>query len=212
MTIWTAEQLSVVRARYSGEPTAHIAAELGRTPGQVYQKAAALGLKKSEAYLTGADSGRLRGEAGASFRFPKGFTPWNKGIAFNPGGRSAEARFKPGSVPHHTKPLGTYRVTRDGTLQQKISAMKGPASKRWRGVHELVWIAANGPVPNGRIVVFKPGLSTVELSEITTDRVECITRAQLMDRNTVHNLPKEVAELCQLRGALNRQINKRSPA
>jgi hypothetical protein len=31
--------------------------------------------------------------------FPKGNTPWNKGKRYNPGGKSAETRFKKGHVP-----------------------------------------------------------------------------------------------------------------
>lgn len=31
-----------------------------------------------------------------------------------------------------------------------------------------------------------------------------------MRRNTVHNLPPELAKVVQLRGAINRQINKRA--
>ena len=38
-----------------------------------------------------------------------------------------------------------------------------------------------------------------------------MTRAELMKRNSYHNrYPKEVARLVQLRGAVTRQINKRS--
>lgn len=213
MTRWTDDQLAAVRARYTDEPTARIATDLGRTASQVYQKAAALGLKKSPEYLAGTCACRLAGDvAGKPFRFQKGFTPWNKGIAFESGGRSHEARFKPGNVPHHTLPIGSYRTTKDGTLQRKISDAKGGSYKRWRGVHELVWTEANGPVPRGHIVVFKQAQRTTEPADITLDRVECISFAENMRRNTVHNLPKEVAELCQLRGALNRQINKRSQA
>ena len=42
------------------------------------------------------------------------------------------------------------------------------------------------------------------------DRVECITLAENMKRNTRHNLPKELADTIALRAALTRQINKRS--
>lgn len=113
-------------------------------------------------------------------------------------------------MPHNTQPIGSYRLTKDGTLQRKISEDKGNNSKRWRGVHELVWVEVNGPVPLKHIVVFKPGQRTAELEEITIDRVECITLAENMNRNTRHNMPKELSDLIQLRGALNRQINKRA--
>jgi hypothetical protein len=76
-------------------------------------------------------------------------------------------------------------------------------------VHELVWVRANGPVPPKHIVVFKPGMRSAVLEEITVDRVECISLAENMKRNTRHNLPPELNEVVQLRSVLTRQINKR---
>jgi hypothetical protein len=119
-------------------------------------------------------------------------------------------QFRAGQMPHNTQPIGSCRLDRDGTLQRKISNDKGSNSKRWRGVHELVWIEANGPVPPKHIVVFKPGMRTAELDEITLERVECISLAENMKRNTRHNLPPELNEVIQLRAVLTRQINKRA--
>ena len=46
---------------------------------------------------------------------------------------------------------------------------------------------------------------------ITPDVVECISRRENMLRNSVHTrLPKPLASLVQLRGALQRQINRRA--
>jgi len=48
------------------------------------------------------------------------------------------------------------------------------------------------------------------VSEITLDRVECISLAENMRRNSyLTRYPKEVADLIRLRGALNRKINTR---
>lgn len=209
---WPAADVQMLRELYPNRKSEDVAAAIGKTTAQVYSKAAALGLKKSSEYLAGPHSCRLRqgDNAGASTRFQTGFVPWNKGKAFVAGGRSAETRFGAGHAPHNTQPIGSYRLTKDGTLQRKISNDKGSNSVRWRGVHELVWVEANGPVPPKHIVVFKPGQRTAELDEITVDRVECISLAENMKRNTRHNLPKELSDLIQLRGALNRQINKRA--
>lgn len=209
---WPDADVQLLRALYPNQKSEDVAAALGKTTAQVYSKAAALGLKKSADYLAGPHACRLRrgDNVGAGFRFQAGVQPWNKGKNFVAGGRSAETRFAPGAMPHNTQPIGSYRLTKDGTLQRKISEDKGNNSKRWRGVHELVWVEVNGPVPLKHIVVFKPGQRTAELEEITIDRVECITLAENMNRNTRHNMPKELSDLIQLRGALNRQINKRA--
>ena len=209
---WTDDQVETLRTRYPNEKTAAIAADMGRPIHAIYRKAQLLGLSKSYEFNHSEASGRLQGERGIACRFQKGLTPWNKGTHFTAGGRSPETRFKPGQSPHNTSEIGSYRYDKDGTLQRKISNAKGNNSVRWRGEHELVWVAANGPVPPKHIVVFKPGMRTTEREEITIDRVECISLADNMRRNTRHNLPPELNEIVQLRSVLTRQINKRSKA
>jgi hypothetical protein len=207
---WAEDEIATLKSRYPRERTEDLAAVLGRPVKSVYAKANELGLNKSSEFLASPASGRTTGRQGGATRFPKGHQPWNKGSHFVAGGRSAETRFTKGQQPHNTQPIGSYRMDKDGTLQRKISNDKGSNSKRWRGVHELVWIAANGPVPPKHIVVFKPGMRTNVLEEITADKVECISFAENMKRNTRHNLPKEVNQVIQLRAVLTRHINKRS--
>lgn len=208
---WTPEQVATLRQLYPDHNTTAIAAQVGKEIQQVYRKATKLGLKKSPKYLAGPDACRLRrgDQVGAATRFKPGMPAWNKGKPMPTSGRAAETQFKPGQSPHNTLPIGSYRITRDGNLQRKISNNKGNNSQRWRGVHELVWIAANGPVPPGHIVAFKPGQRTAVLEEITLDKVECRCLADHMLHNSVQNLPKELAVLVQLTGALNRKINRK---
>lgn len=210
---WPPKAVAALKRRYPHEPTAAIAADLGFTVSAVYQKARNLGLKKSEKYLASPSACRLRrgDKVGAAHRFLPGHVPANKGIkGWQAGGRSAETRFKPGNSPHTELPVGAYRFEhKTGTLQRKIGTAKGSNSKRWRGVHELVWIAAHGPVPPGHIVIFKPGQRTTVLEEITLDRVECVSLAENMRRNSYHNrYPKEIGLAIQARGALIRKINR----
>lgn len=209
---WTEDQLAILVSKYPNTKTEALAEQLGVRVELVYRKATALKLRKSASFLAGPDSGRLRQGIGKgkATRFQPGITPWNKGTNFVAGGRSSETRFKPGSSPHNTLPVGSYRIEPGtGTLQRKISEAKGNNSKRWRGVHELMWIEANGLVPKKHIVVFKPGMRTNVLEEITIDKVECISLAENMRRNTRHNYPKEINEVIQMRAVLTRHINKR---
>lgn len=211
---WTAAELATLRRDYPGTPTADLAARLGMSIKRVYAKAKALGIPKSAAYLASSAACRLRrgDNVGKNTRFQKGLTPWNKGKHFIAGGRSGETRFKPGCLPHNTCEIGSYRFSKEGYLQRKIGNAKGSNSKRWRSVHELVWIEANGPVPEKHIVVFKPGMRTDTLDEITIDKVECISLVENMRRNTFHQYGPEIARIVQLRGAITRQINKRTSA
>jgi hypothetical protein len=216
--LWTPDQIKILESAYPDTPTKALAATLGCPVAAIYHKAEQLGLKKSAAYLASPHACRLRqGDGvGNATQFQPGLVPWNKGTNFTAGGRSAETRFKPGRKPSEArnyKPIGSLRMTRAGHLEQKISDDQSIyPKKRWTAVHRLVWEAAHGPIPAGKIVVFKPGQHTTELEQITPDRLELITRQENMARNTVHRLPKELARLVQLQGALNRQINKRTKA
>lgn len=208
---WTVEQLVILRARYPDEPTKVIAGAVDHTVEQTYKKAISIGLRKSANYLASPAAGRLQrgGNVGAAGRFQKGHASWNKGTNFAAGGRSPETRFKPGQSPKNTMAVGAYRFDKNGVLQRKIGNSPGSNSKRWRGVHELVWVDANGPLPPKHIVVFKPGMRTNVLEEITLDRVECISLAENMRRNTVHNMPKELVDMVRLRAVLTRHIHRK---
>lgn len=147
-------------------------------------------------------------------QFKPGQTPWNKGTHYQAGGRSAETRFRPGQLRgvalHNYVPIGTLRITADGLLERKIT--DDPAlypARRWVAVHRLVWQAAHGPIPDGHIVVFKPGQATTVEAEITPERLECITRRENMRRNNLHTrMPTDMVRLYQLKGAITRQVNR----
>lgn len=75
----------------------------------------------------------------------------------------------------------------------------------------MAWEAANGPVPEGHIVIFKPGMKTFVSAEITVDRLEVVTLAENMRRNSFHTrYPKDLAELVMLKASLTRKINRRT--
>jgi hypothetical protein len=211
---WTPTELTLLHEHYADSRTADIAAALDRTVGQVYQAAERYGLRKSDAYLRSADAYRLRrgSNVGARHRFKPGHVPANKGVKHPPGwapGNMAAHQFKPGAKPHTWVPVGSLRINSDGYLDRKVNDKPGPSSVRWKPLHRLTWEAAHGPVHAGRVVVFKPGRNTTDPKLVTLDAVECITRRELMQRNTMHNLPKPLAQLVQLRGVLNRAINQR---
>lgn len=214
---WTEEEISLLREFYPHFHTDQVAAAVGRPTASCYAKASQLGLHKTERYLASADAGRVaRGRQHPSMiasRFKPGQVSWNKGTNFTAGGRSAETRFKPGRPAHESAnymPIGSHRINADGYIERKVTDDPSifPA-RRWVAVHRLVWIEANGPVPAGHVVVFKPGRRTTELELITLDAVELVTRQELMRRNSYHtNYPPEVRALVQLKGAIQRQVNR----
>lgn len=211
---WTPAQIALLRALYPDLKAETVAREVGRPIGSVYQKAAALGLRKSAEFLASDSSARIqRGKrlpAMVAHQFQRGMTPWNKGAKGSTGVHEncRATQFQPGSKPHTTLPVGSYRINRDGHLQRKVGEASGSNSKRWRCVAELVWVAAHGPLPPKHIVIFKLGKRTAVLEEITLDRIECISQAENARRNHPRNKSPELARLVQLKGAITRQVNR----
>ena len=64
----------------------------------------------------------------------------------------------------------------------------------------------NGPVPESHIVVFK----TPDKMNCDISNLELITREENMRRNSYLRYPEDIRRLIQIKGALNRQINKQN--
>ena len=211
---WTDDERAELARRYPHEVTADIARDISRSVGGIYDQANKLGLKKSPEFLREIHGAHIV-DAGARYRFHAEQSPWNKGIPGSTGNHpnTKRTQFKPGRRPEEARnyqPIGTLRICKDGYLQRKIT--DDPAlypSRRWVAVHRLVWEAVNGPTPKGYVVVFKPGMASTDPAEITIDRVELITRAELMRRNTRHNLPPEINALITVKARLTRLITER---
>lgn len=204
---WTTEDIEILRKEYPDTPTKALAERLSVTDIAVYQKAFALGLKKSEAYMASQAACRLRrgDNIGAATRFRAGHLPHNAGKkGWQAGGNAAKTQFQPGNKPHTWKPVGSERLTKEGYLQRKMTDT-GYTLRDWVCLHTMIWEEANGPIPEGHIVVFKNG----NKQDIRLNNLALMSRAENMRRNSVHNLPRELAQVCQLKGALQRLINKR---
>jgi len=209
---WHPDEDDVLRMLYADTPTDAIADQLGRSPSSTWQRARKLGLEKDPAYLASEAAGRIRrgDHRGRLAGFKKGHVPANKGLR-RPGwgpGRMKETQFKKGErrgvAVTLYQPIGTERISKDGYLERKINDDL-PLQRRWRAVHLLLWESENGPLPASHAVAFRNGDKT----DIRLENLECITRRELMRRNTIHRYPKEIVQAVQLIGALRRKINRR---
>lgn len=218
---WTKSELRTLRQRYPNEYAKDVAKALGRKTSQVHGKANALGLKKSDAFWAGDKSTRIkRGQQSDAMRasqFKKGLKPWNKGKPGSAGTHPncRKTQFKKGcmtgAAQHNYVPIGTERISGDGMLERKVTDDPSiyPA-RRWVSVARLVWESEHGPIPPRHVVRFRAGMHTSIADEITTDKLECISQAENMRRNSYHRYPQPIPQLIQLRGALTRKINNRT--
>lgn len=197
-TAWSPQDEFILRQLYATTTNAELADLLDRQEKAVGLKARKMGLAK-------------KANVGC---FSRGSQPWNKGRkGYDPGGRSRQTRFKEGHrggrAAELHQPIGAERISKDGYLERKTNEGM-PLQRRWEAVHRIVWREANGPIPPGHAVVFKAGKHTADPALLTQDRLELVSRAELMRRNSRHTrYPPEVNQLMQLKGALNRKINRR---
>jgi hypothetical protein len=206
--LWTEKERELLRRLFPHYTSLAIARTMGRTVCAINGQAGKLGLQKSAEHLQ-ANGGRWNPDHPKAVvnRFQKGLVPWNKGKHIVTGGRSAETRFKPGGKPGNWKPIGSERVTTDGYLQRKLTDTGYPP-RDWVPVHHIVWKEAGRDVPKGYRLVFKDG----NRLNVVLENLELASIADLMRRNTIHNLPPELREVVHLRAAIVRKINRHERA
>lgn len=201
---WTQDQLRYVILNYPDQRCEDVAKVLGRSTSSVYQLAARFSLEKTKRFTDNVWKPKNKVIAGGeAHRFRKGHTPHNKGKRFVAGGRSHETRFGPGHLPHNAKTDGyiSVRVHKRTGIPYKWIRL---SINNWQQLHKHTWEEANGPVPEGHIVVFRDR----NTMNCNLDNLECISRAENMRRNTIHRYPEDVKKNIRLVGKLNRKIKK----
>ncbi len=205
---WTPKEDRRIIELYPNCNTKELAKELGRSYKTVLNRAYFLGVKKSKAFLQ--KQGEKLKASGKAHRFKKGHTPMTKGkkqteyMTPEAIARTAKTRFKKGHKSHNA--LRDWQETeRKDSKGRPYIFIKVPGIRKAVLKHHWLWEKHTGKkVPKGYNVVFKDGNTL----NVTIENLECISNAGLMSRNTLHNYPKEIKEIIQLKGAVQRQINK----
>lgn len=197
----------IIRELYPDTRTDIIAKKLNRTIVSVYSRAHMLGLKKSPEFLKTPVCGILYPghTRGKITQFKKGHTPANKGKKMSNELREKVKHtwYPKGHKPHNTLSDNDITIRQNykrNTKYKYIRISKG----NWELLARNNWEAKNGPVPKGFNVILKDGDSL----NCEYDNLELISNAELLNRNSIHNYPPELAKTILLRGAVNRQINK----
>ena len=122
-------------------------------------------------------------KTGRTGYFPKGHRPWcadTKGVV-----KQNCGNFKKGHVPANIRPVGSERIdSKDGYVLVKIrerDPYTGVAT-RYKQKHVVLWEKRNGPVPPGKVVIFRDG----DKYNFRPGNIVCISRAELARLNQMH--------------------------
>ena len=189
--MWNSQEIEILKRLYPDCKTQTLALMLNRKASIISQKAAVLGIKKSDGFKKSPISGRMMkgSEIGAATRFTKQMPGWNKGLKqadyMSPEmiERTKATRFMKGQDPHNSVEIGYERITKDGYVEVKTNHFKGVDSKNknFELKHRLLWEKHNGEVPDGFVVSIK-GTDKINF---TIEDLELISMKENLLRNTV---------------------------
>jgi hypothetical protein len=193
---WTAEQVALLFELYSDSSRLELTEVIGKSHDQIRKQAHRLGISKSKEYLIGKSLIYPVKERGEKTRFAKGHATWNKGLTGVNG--QSNTKFKEGNSSHNTLPVGATRVDGRGYVEVKIDN-----TNAWKLIHVLEWEKFHGPVQSGFCVIFRDG----NKSNTSIENLELLSRAELMQRNSIHRYPQELASAIRLVNKLKGRIN-----
>lgn len=157
---YTSEQRIFIAEHVQGRTTEELTAlvneqfRINLTPGQVRA------YKKNNKLISGIDA-----------RFKKGQVSHNKGKST---GGWKPTQFKSGHRPSNYMPVGSERVNGEGYVDIKVAD-----PNKWRAKHLILWEEANGPVPEGHIILF----GDKDRRNFDLDNLLLVSKKQLLTLN-----------------------------
>lgn len=204
---WNELEIEILKKEYPFIETKTIACKLNKTCKQCAYKAYNLKLKKDISFLR-LQALRLK-EGGKLYHFKKGQISHNKGkkwAEYMPE-KSAEkirkSQFIKGQIPHNSLSLGTEVIRKDKSGKEYL-LIKAHGEKKLVFKQIYIYEQSFGKVAKGKCVVFKDGNSL----NCVIDNLECITRAELVIINSIHNYPPELKQQIKKVNKLKKIIKK----
>lgn len=176
----TPKDVNRIKELYPEHSAKEIAEVIGCSVYTVYNRAYALGLKKTPEYLErmAKELSEQLAVSGTRHRYPKGHTPANKGkkMTKEQYQRAAKTMFNKGHLPANTLYDGaeTVRTDKRGKPFTFIRLSIG----KWAYKHIQLWERKYGKIPTGKILYCKDG-NTLNCDP---DNWEPVTRAESMAR------------------------------
>lgn len=200
---WTQEEIEILSRLYPNHYAREIAGILGRGISSIHCKAQSLGLESSREKIQRTGYEASKSPASIAARFQKGSVPLNKGKKVSPEiySKMQPTMFKKGQTPLNHRDVGSERVNVYGYIEIKVAE-----PNRWRLKHRVIWEQVNGTIPRGFNVQFK----NHNRQDCRIENLYLISKAEQMAKENSFwaKYPKEIQEIIQLKGVVNRAIHK----
>jgi hypothetical protein len=171
--------------------------KLNRCETSAYGRCQRLGLVLPKELVIERKCRAARGAANKG-RFPKGHSPYNKGMKgwYAPG--SEKGWFEQGRTPPNWRPIGSTRLSANGYIEIKVSN----TPPRWELMHRKVWREHNGPIPKGTNIRFKDG----NVQNCNIENLYAVSDADNMVLNSIQRYPPELKKAIKQVSKLKRLI------
>ena len=197
-TTFTPAQDKIIKRLYMKMPSKALALKIGKSDTGLRTRLRQLGLSIPRDII---EQNRQSG------RFKPGSISHNKGKKMSEAlyKKCKATMFKKGNLPASTLYDGAIVIRhvhqdRNEKPYKWIRLSLGV----WMSYQRYIWQQHHGKIPAGTKIIFRDG-NTLNCD---ISNLQAVTTAQLMKLNSFHNYPEPIAKAVQLRGALNRQINK----
>jgi hypothetical protein len=192
------EETELLIEYYPHRSTKEVSEIIGKSVPQCYAKAFALQIHKTPEYLATELSGRLQ-KGNQATQFPKGNTPWNKGMkGLQIGGQ--ETQFKKGTVPPNHREVGSERIDEDGYTYIKIQE-----PGKWVLKHRHIYEQHHGKLEPHMIVTFRDK----NISNFDIENLEAITKVENMERNRITKYPQPLRQTIKTLNKLWQEIKSK---
>jgi hypothetical protein len=135
---YTPKEIRFLESKIAGRSVAETTELFNRHFGLSITTGQIKGFKANRKLCTGRDT-----------RFPPGHVSFNKGRKGVCAAGCEKGWLKPGQMPQTYRPVGTKRTTANGYVEVKIAD-----PDVWEYKHILIWEAAHGAVPKGKVIIF----------------------------------------------------------
>ena len=183
---------------YLTEPIKAIASNIGKSATFVKKRLEQLGLEIPKEII------EQRMEVS---KYKKGNIPNNKGKKISPQvyEKLKPTMFKKGQSPHNSLSIGAETIRTDRRTGNSYIMIKVENKPKLIYKHIHIWEKINGKVTKGYNIVFINKNSL----DCRIENLECISNAELMERNTIHQYPPELKELIKLNNKVKKKVNEK---